>query len=437
LSSPPCKNKFHASFFADVHKALHSPAFVAQHRVSDTDFTRNRTLTFPVMVAALAQGLVKGLQTELDDFFGKLAGQASFMRQASKSAFSQARRKLKPAVFASLNHMLLDAWYRHVDPPRWRGLRLVAADTTTLRLPKLPEVAEQYGCHGDRWGGEAPMAQAIGLFDVTSRLMLHAQLAPAASRERALLADCLHHVQGDDLLLLDRGFPAYWLFAWLLEQGKSFCMRVDGVMSREMEDFAYRSKASETVLDFVIPAPALRRAQQQGYTLTQPSFRLRLIRIPLKGGRTEILITSLLDSDRYPAADFAALYHQRWRIEECFKLLKCRLAVEHFSGELPESIEQDFLAKVWLSNLAATMSGLARLSGELVAETIPNLTYALSALRAALPQLMLRPRAVSKLAAATGRLITKTVEIARPGRSFPRTRQKVKPVKARAYKGLR
>lgn len=389
------------------------------------------------MVAALAQGLVKGLQTELDDFFGKLSGRAGFVRQASKSAFSQARRKLKPTVFASLNSMLLDAWYRHVDPPRWRGLRLVAADTTTLRLPKLPEVAQQYGCHGDRWGGEAPMAQAIGLFDVTSRLMLHAQLAPASSRERALLADCLHHVQDDDLLLLDRGFPAFWLFAWLLEQGKSFCMRVDGVMSKEMEDFAYRSQASETVLNLTIPTPALRRAQRQGYPLTQTSFQLRLIRVPLKGGRAEILITSLLDSDRYPAADFAALYHQRWRIEESFKLLKCRLAVEHFSGELPESIEQDFLAKIWLSNLTATMSGLARASGELVAETIPNLTYAISALRAVLPRLMLQPRAASRLVIATGLLIARTVEIVRPGRSFPRTRQKVKPVKSRAYKGLR
>lgn len=45
-------------------------------------------------------------------------------------------------------------------------------------------------------------------------------------------------------------------------------------------------------------------------------------------GRPEFLATSLLDSDAFPASKFADLYHRRWRIEECFKLLKCRLGVK-------------------------------------------------------------------------------------------------------------
>jgi len=48
---------------------------------------------------------------------------------------------------------------------RWHGWRLVAADTTTLRLPGLPETVADFGLHGDRWGGATPMAGAIGLYD--------------------------------------------------------------------------------------------------------------------------------------------------------------------------------------------------------------------------------------------------------------------------------
>ncbi|WP_435382740.1 transposase [Crenobacter oryzisoli] len=33
-------------------------------------------------------------------------------------------------------------------------------------------------------------------------------------------------------------------------------------------------------------------------------------------------MTNLLDAQAFPAADFGALYHQRWRIEEAFKRLK-------------------------------------------------------------------------------------------------------------------
>ena len=95
-----------------------------------------------------------------------------------------------------------------------------------------------------------------------------------------------------------------------------------------------------------IPWPYVRKAVASGYALEQTTFKVRLIRVPLPGGKSEILVTSLLDATAYPACEFGALYHQRWRIEECLKLLKCRLAVEHFSGELPDSVRQDFLAKV-------------------------------------------------------------------------------------------
>jgi hypothetical protein len=133
------------------------------------------------------------------------------------------------------------------------------------------------------------------------------------------------------------------------------------------------------------------------------------------------------------------LYHQRWRIEECFKLLKCRLAVEHFSGELPDSVHQDFLAKVWLGNLTATFAYLARasLSTEKKEQFLPNLTYAVAALRASLPRLMTiardRIRTVKKLL----KLIANTLEWLRPDRHYPRERQAVKPTRHRAYKAIR
>nr|WP_308418186.1 transposase [Chitinimonas sp. BJB300] len=41
-----------------------------------------------------------------------------------------------------------------------------------------------------------------------------------------------------------------------------------------------------------------------------------------------MLMTNLLDAERFPAADFGALYHRRWRIEEAFKRLKHHLWLE-------------------------------------------------------------------------------------------------------------
>ena len=57
-----------------------------------------------------------------------------------------------------------------------------------------------------------------------------------------------------------------------------------------------------------------------------------------------------------PVEDFAALYHQRWRIEEPYKQQKQGLQIENFSGKSVESIRQDFFAKQVAHNLTALLA---------------------------------------------------------------------------------
>jgi IS4 transposase len=40
-----------------------------------------------------------------------------------------------------------------------------------------------------------------------------------------------------------------------------------------------------------------------------------------------------MDSEKWPASDFEELYHQRWAIEEGYKLDKSRLEFERWSGK--------------------------------------------------------------------------------------------------------
>lgn len=422
---------------ADVRATLDSDEFIAAHRAKPTDFTRRRTLTFANLVASLARGMTRSLQVELDDFFGCLANRTHLLRTVTKSAFSQARQKLLPSAFRALNERLLGHWEQQVVVPRWHGFRLLAGDASTLRLPKVTEVFESFGVHGDRWGGQTPMAQVFGLMDVTSGLLVHADLWPSSTREREMLANTLTPVRADDLLLLDRGFPSYWLFAWLIEQQRHFCMRVsDGAAGMGQLMPFFRSRATEAVLQIEIPAPAVRKAAAKGFAIRVPRFSVRVVRVRLPTGQDEFLVTSLLDGTAFPAREFADLYHRRWRIEECFKVLKCRLAVEHFSGESPLAIRQDFLAKVWLGNLVATFAYLAKqaLPPRSQERFQPNLTYAISAVQSQLPRLILGIANPAKALRNLINLIAKTRERQRPDRSFPRVRQLLKPTRHRAYK---
>jgi IS4 transposase len=61
-----------------------------------------------------------------------------------------------------------------------------------------------------------------------------------------------------------------------------------------------------------------------------------------------------MDQGRYHTQAFAQLYHQRWGIEEGFKLAKHQQHLEGFSDEAPESIRQEIQAKILMHNTSAS-----------------------------------------------------------------------------------
>ncbi|MCH1503501.1 MAG: hypothetical protein L7V86_07960, partial [Verrucomicrobiales bacterium] len=58
-------------------------------------------------------------------------------------------------------------------------------------------------------------------------------------------------------------------------------------------------------------------AQHKPYGIPLPKkWRLRFVRVELETGEVEVLLTDLVDSQKYPEEDFKALYHERWTVEE-------------------------------------------------------------------------------------------------------------------------
>ena len=411
---------------------LHNPDFIAAHRTDAKDFTRQRVLTFPVLVSFLLCAWKGGLQTLLDELFESLTGETG--RAVTKSAVSQARQKLKATAFAALNDQLLAALDEHWPEPRWRGLRLLAADATTLRLPNTQANQSAFGVQTDPAGQPFVMARALGLYSSATGRMVKAVLAGYTAAERPLLVPLLAHLQPDDLLVLDRGFPAVWLFALLQQQQRHFLARIDGGQWPEVEAFA-ASGLTEQAVTRPVGGETRRAARRLSLEGLPNEVSFRLVRVPLPGGGEEILATSLLDADAYPAGDFGELYHGRWAIEEAFKVLKHRLLVEQFSGESPEAIRQDFHAKVFTANLAESLAYAARqtLPEDTAARYRPNLTYTIARLRLRLFGWLLQ-RASPDDVVNLLNLIGKTLERKRSGRSAPRPKSRTNPRPRRQYK---
>ena len=129
-------------------------------------------------------------------------------RTVTKSALSQARKKLKPSALAALGAMWVRQWLACTQEQRWHGWRVVAADGSCARVPSWRETQEAYGL-GPRRDGSVVMARLVGLLAVSSRQMLHVEIGGYDDGERSLLLRCLGVLSCTDLLVLDRGYLSH------------------------------------------------------------------------------------------------------------------------------------------------------------------------------------------------------------------------------------
>jgi len=319
-------------------------------------FTRNRKLNFKNTLMFIARGVGSSLQRELDTFYKEVVGSDFNIRQVTKGAFSQARKKLKPEAFIELNDSVNNTFYNEAPYLVWNNMRLLSVDGTRLSLPNHPSIKEEFGEHsfGPNADSKRSLALASLLYDPLNLMTLDAQIAPYASSEREQLYKHLEKVNEGDLLLLDRGYPSIALMFLLMAKGIQFCMRMKEDWWLEVKKFTESDKTDD-IVQFTLPKKDRELLKDYPHMYDQ-LINCRLIKVQLPDGGIEVLCTSLLDEQKYPIEDLAELYHFRWNVEEGYKLLKSRIEVENFSGKTACAIKQDFFAKVFIMSLCANLA---------------------------------------------------------------------------------
>jgi hypothetical protein len=360
----------------------------------------------------------------LDHFFKAIHHTESLERVVTKSAFSQARQHLDPLAFVELNNHLVRTFYNTFPVRAWMGFTLLACDGSTIQVPNTPQNTKHFGVWRTAAGTERPLARISQLFDVLNKITVAAVVAPKSEGERELASDLFLHLRPMDLVLLDRGYPAFWLFKLILTAGGQFCARISDKTWSQVNAFQQSGKWDE-VLAFHPSWPSTETCRELGLD-TKP-MKLRLVKVALESGETEILITSLLDPEAYPMAWFGDLYHHRWPVEEDYKCLKHRLELENFTGKSVLSVYQDFHAKVLTKNLAAV---LAHPSQDQVDRDTSarkhryqiNFTQLLSKMKDTVVLLFHRKKIIPLIQKIIA-IAARSIEPIRPGRKYPRDKK--------------
>lgn len=337
-----------------VREVLQGREIVEMYRLKTKDFMRNRLLPFVNVVVLMLRGHKLGLQNALNKTFKEMG---KVEQVPTASAYSQARRKVKAEVFVHLNEVVCTDYYRlggtGAGVKLWHGRRLVGYDGTDVNLPDTLAMRAAYSVQRNQHTSYV-QAEAGVLYDLLNHIGLGAALGPVGS-EQALLQERLwDRTQLGDVLVLDRNFHDYALLAQTVQSGRDVIVRCTRNGLRAVREF-WESDAQEAQVELSVSQSTKTRRRVRAQELPT-SIRVRLLKYILPTGETEVLLTTLLDSQTFPREDIYQVYGWRWGQETYFGRIKSIFEVERFSGNTPEVIQQDFFGVIFLATLEAILT---------------------------------------------------------------------------------
>jgi hypothetical protein len=264
---------------------------------------------------------------------------AEAVRIAGKSGISQARTRLGAEPLRRLYEQVVrpiatratrGAWYR-----QWR---LVSLDGSCLDVADTGENRTAFGRPGAGRGESAfPQLRFVALVENGTHVLFGARPGGFADGETTLARDALPALQPGMLCLADRQFFGHALWREAATTGADLLWRVKRNLRlpREMRlvDGSY--------LTTIYPGEKDRRHKAEGVQVRVVEYRLEGVADAEPLYR---LMTTILDPAAAPAAELAALYHERWEIEGALDELKTHLrgARMVLRSKTPELVRQEF-----------------------------------------------------------------------------------------------
>jgi transposase IS4-like protein/DDE family transposase len=275
--------------------------------------------------------LLEGVQWLLDP--------AVTLKVAGNSGISQARTRLGWEPLQQLHDAVVKPIAVAATKGAWyRDLRLVSVDGSTMEVADEAANDQAFGRPGASRGESAfPQLRFVSLVENGTHVLFGTQQGPYAIGEITLAKAVLSALCKGMLCLADRNFFGFSLWVQARSTGAELLWRIK-INARLPHE---QPLADGSFLSRIYASDKDRRQQRNGMTVRVIEYRLQ--------GVTDAepiyrLLTSLLDPVQAPAAELAALYHERWGIETALAELKTHLrgAKLVLRSKTPDLVRQEF-----------------------------------------------------------------------------------------------
>lgn len=325
---------------------------------------RNRKVSREDVIKALVLMEGGSLQKELE----------SVGLDISASAFVQRRHQISSALF---DDILTAFNAKYTVPQRFEGWRVLAVDGTAVNIAydkKSPCLVQ----HASAPEGYCQL-HATPIYDVLNKQYIGCVIQPQPQQDEIgalefMLEWYVRDMKDKVLIVADRVFSSYDLFATLQESDVDFLIRIKNQKGAMREVAKLPMQELDTEIQFTISTENSKETREKGYIWIQtrknenrvysdktragrwnhPSpypMRLRIVRILLDSGEYETLATSLPKS--VTPEQIKELYHARWGVETAFLELKYSFGLDNQHGKNYDFAYQEVIASMIMANICS------------------------------------------------------------------------------------
>jgi hypothetical protein len=336
--------------------------FINTHKIGITSFTRNRKLGFDKIMTMIIKKSNKSIQNSLNDMQLDLKEDITI----TNSAYTQARAKLNYTAFLEFAQDSAQMFYRDDEYERYKYFRLLAIDGSVVALPNSVDIKNEFNpmkvkCQVEGYTKDVVQARASVLFDVLNKIAIDSNFVNKnrsqdnnliAYDERTLALQHLEYCNMKDLVMMDRGYPSYELFAKAYRKTNVLFRIRKNSFKQANSLFAPHCPKKDLILEIVAPKHLKDNLHQSNLPA---KLQIRFVQVILDNGEVEVLATNILESTILQTTDFKELYSKRWGIETYYDLIKNRLSLENFTGLTSLALKQDFYATIFLTNYESAL----------------------------------------------------------------------------------
>lgn len=271
------------------------------------------------------------------------------------SAYCKARSKLPVALIDRLSMEVVQISHRKEwSQWKWKIRNVFLVDGLVLRAPDTKANQEVYPQPSSQKEGLGfPQVRAVVTTSLATGCIVHYNTGKVEGKktgEVSLFREKHADFVADDIVVADCNFESFQDAALLNKRGVALvcCMnasrdeRFDGVCETIDEKLVTLHKPKFDTARFTRPE----------WELLPDSIQYRVIRYRIRGGHSEVtIVTTLLDSQLYSAADIAELFGMRWDVEVDIRSYKTSMGMCDLRCLTPDNLDREIAVAVLAYNL--------------------------------------------------------------------------------------